>query len=390
MYARVRLAAAGLVVLAFGLVCATHSVDFPVYHRAAVQLLHGDYELYPTTLYTGGSVPPHGFRYAPAIALLFVPFGLLPLAAAAFVFFALKAAALLYVSVVVDRHAGRPAPDRTRATIAVVVVGGYLVEEFRYGNFHFFCVALMVAAFDAAESGRVLAPAAALGVAIAAKLTPLLLVPYFALRRRFAVCAATVGTLVVLAVLPAPIVGFRMNTHLLSGFAQYALQKVGEDDNYSLRGVLFRYLAPTVGANVATALWLVLLVLGGLAMWAALRRRSPHRAIRLLEFSVVLTATLLASPHTQRRYFVALYVPVLALLALRGGARWSRGTVLIANAGIGATAVTGTVLPLVFAGRNLAFAYEATSPYFFGTLALFVALIVVTARLKTETQRVVT
>lgn len=69
---------------------ATRSIDFPVYHRAAIQVIEGNYDLYPPEAYGGHPGPSQGFRYAPAIALLFVPFGWLPLELAALVFFALK------------------------------------------------------------------------------------------------------------------------------------------------------------------------------------------------------------------------------------------------------------------------------------------------------------
>src|SRR6476620_5938274 len=90
--------------VAFGVYCATHSVDFPVYHQAATQIARGDYEIYPTAVYTSGVVPAHGFRYAPAIAFLFVPFGWLPLGIAAFLVYALKVGAVLYVGSVVGRY----------------------------------------------------------------------------------------------------------------------------------------------------------------------------------------------------------------------------------------------------------------------------------------------
>ena len=381
MSARARLVVAGIVVL-FGVVCATQSVDFPVYHRIAVQLLNGNYELYPTTVYTAGPSVPHGFRYAPAIAFLFLPFGLLPLSVAAFLFYVLKVAALLYVGGVVARYAGVPALDPTLMAAALLAVAGYVVEEFRYGNFQFFAVALMVYAFDAAESGVVVSPAAALGVAIAAKLTPAVLVPYFALRRLFAVCAATAAVLAILAVLPIPIVGYDMNRHLLGGFARYAVEKIGEGDNYSLLGVLLRYVGPAYGPQTATVIWLVTLVVGGSIVAFVLWGETSSRTVRLLEFSIVLTAMLLASPHTQRRYFVTLFVPVTALIAAR--ATLQRLDQRVARLAITVTALIGTVFPLVFAGRRLAAAYEAVSPYFFGTLALFVALVFITTRLKAE------
>jgi hypothetical protein len=90
---------------------------------------------------------------------------------------------------------------------------------------------------------------------------------------------------------------------------------------------------------------------------------------------------LLASPHTQRRYFTALYVPILAVLALLPESPavaqgWS------ARIGLIATGAASTFLPLLFGGRTMALAYEAGSPYFFSTLVLFIALLRATDRLK--------
>ena len=389
------LLALGVALLALAWDSATHSVDFPVYHRIATQILEGNYELYPTELYDGGVVPPHGFRYAPAIALLFVPFGLLPLEAAAFLFFGLKVAAFVYVGAFVARYMGLPDRHRALMLMSLLFVGGYVVEEFRYGNFHFFSVALMALAFDSAERGKIAIPATALGLAIAAKLTPIMLLGYFALRRRVAVCVATVGVLVVVWVFPSTVVGFRTNNHLVEGFAKYAVQKIDEEDNYALRGVLFKYLTPDhrqdptypntsfagLSARTVVAIWVVIVVAGGLVLAVTLWPERPGPVIRLLEFSLILTAMLLASPHTQRRYFTALYIPVLALLGL-----WLQttphGQGRAIRVGLIVTAAASTFLPLVFVGRRLSLAYEAFSPYFFATLVLFVALMLITSRLK--------
>jgi hypothetical protein len=158
--------------------------------------------------------------------------------------------------------------------------------------------------------------------------------------------------------------------------------------------VLVRYLTPDheglahIEASVAdlprpvvNGIWLVGLLGLGLAGLAAVWREDGDPVVRLLEFSIVLTGIVLASPHTQRRYFVALYVPAVALLALlmRRPAPPDRRSILIALLAIAAPA---TILPLLFAGRRLALLYEAGSPYFFGTALLFVVLVMMTVRRK--------
>jgi Na+/melibiose symporter-like transporter len=94
---------------------------------------------------------------------------------------------------------------------------------------------------------------------------------------------------------------------------------------------------------------------------------------------------LLASPHTQRRYLVALYVPALLLTAMLPQMRDEIDRRL-AMFGLVAVLATGTVLPLLFGGRHLALWYEAGSPYFFGTLAMFVTLLALRARLQKRPQ----
>jgi len=389
----------GLAILAILLVvlareAATGPIDFAVYHRAARQVIAGDYKFYPVEAYGGAPGPSQGFRYVPAIAFLFLPLGWLPLESAALAFFALKLAAAWYVGATVARHAGLSEGRRQVFLIAFLIVGGYIAEELRFGNVHFLVVTLMVFAYDRAEAGSVLLPAAALAVAIAIKITPVALLAYFAVRRRGAVCLATAAVLAVLIVAPAAVMGSAANARELRAYATYAAEKVDEEDNYALRGVLVRYLTPGhadvshVEASIAdlsmpvvSGIWLIGLVALGLGAFAAVWREDDDPLVRLLEFSIVLTGTVLASPHTQRRYFVTLYVPAVALMALLAvrPSPSDKRSILI---GLLAIALPATILPLFFGGRRLALLYEAASPYFFGTLVLFGVLVVMTMRRK--------
>jgi hypothetical protein len=192
-------------------------------------------------------------------------------------------------------------------------------------------------------------------------------------------CVATLFVLLIIAILPAVLVGYRMNNHLLHGFGRYALQKIDETDNYALRGVL---LGTGLSATAAAWVWVVTVLTGAAIVVAALWPAPVAPATRFVEFCVVLTAMLIASPHTQRRYFIALYVPVMALLALMRTGR----SVLEANlarVSLAIVAATGTFLPLLFAGHRLALVYQVYSPHVLGPLVMLVALVLVAARMKT-------
>jgi surface polysaccharide O-acyltransferase-like enzyme len=133
--------------------------------------------------------------------------------------------------------------------------------------------------------------------------------------------------------------------------------------------------------TVVNGIWLIGLFGLGLAALAAVWREDDDPLVRLLEFSIVLTGTVLASPHTQRRYFVTLYVPAVALVALLAGrpSPPDKRSILIALLAI---ALPATLLPLILGGRRMALLYEAGSPYFFGTLVLFGVLVMMTVRRK--------
>lgn len=379
--------ALGALLAAFAWHCATHSVDFPIYHRAATQILNGDFELYPREVYEGQPAPGHGFRYAPAIGFLFAPLALLPLVPAALLFVVLKGGALVYMMRVVARRLQAPGVGWLLLGV-VAVAGGYLIEEFRNGNFHLFAIALVVFALDRAEDGKAAAPGAALAVAIASKLTPAVVLGYWLLQRRFRPFLATLCALVALWALPAIVTGPAMNNHLTAGFARYAVEKVDENDNFSVRGVLVRYLTQRppdprypdaslvdLPQEAVTTIWLVVVLAGALVTVRAIRHPTAGPAMAPVEWALLLMAMLLASPHSQRPYFSMTCVPAAVLLALYPWppARWP----FMVRAGLVVSAAVGTVLPLILTTRRAAITYQMASPYFIGAVALTLALLYV-------------
>jgi hypothetical protein len=133
-------------------------------------------------------------------------------------------------------------------------------------------------------------------------------------------------------------------------------------------------------SGAATEIWLGLVVALGVMSLVVLWRPPPDALTRLMEVSIVLVVMLVASPHSQRRYFVQLFVPAMALLGARRVSHGQYAT--LAMVGLSATAAVGTVLPVLFGGRRLALAYESTSPYFFGAAVLLCVLMVLVVRMK--------
>ncbi len=355
----------------FGYFTAMHTFDIQAYRGVGRQLLNQDYDIYP-------AVAEGGFRYAPVTALLFVPLALVPVSVAALVVFLLKVITLLAITAMVLRLMGI---DRARyarvCLLSFLVTGGYLVEEFRTGNIHFLSLGLVVVVIYLVERGRTTAPSFLLALAIALKLTPLLFVFYFALRRRFRLCAYTLMALLVLLALPAVFVGIEANTSLLEGFVESADQKLDEPKSQSLRGALFRYLnanamdsgllppvnVVSLSAQSVSALWYALsaCVLLGLVGVMAARRPSEDSAI--LEYALVTVLILVLSPHSLRLYFSTLFFPCCVLLGLLIKYPSHPFRILI-QLGLGLTFGVGSLAPLILPGRDAALLYEALSPHF--------------------------
>ena len=388
---------------------AAQAPDFPVYHRAARVLLSGEFRLYPDEVYAGHPVPSQGFRYAPIISVLFLPFGLLPVVWASVLFFATQVAAVWWMGRMVARRLAVPAwvagersahlqVGLTSFIGAFLLTAGYLVEDLRFGNAHILCIALMVWAWDDAEAGKTVRPALTLSLAVLMKLTPLALLGWFALRGRVRLCVATVAATVLLLLAPAAVVGPSANARELRAFRTYALEKADENDNYSVRGALVRYLTPSgvdqshlavavadVPMPIVEGLSLALIALLALPAAFVVLRGRQDAAAGALGLSLVLVGMLLASPHTQRRYYIALFVPAVVLSTLMRSAPQRERR--LAQWGLAAIVLPGTVLPLVFGGRRLALMYEATSPYLVGALVLYGVLLALAWRREPEPQR---
>lgn len=375
----------GFVILYGGYYSATHTIDFPTYYRVGEQILRHDFNLYRQELHALGEAKTGiYYRYAPVVALLFVPFALFSMQTAAFLFYLLKISALYYTVKLILRSIGNEnSPFAKVCSIAFIIAGGFLIEEFRSGNIHFLTFFLIVLALYLLEKGRTTLPAFLLGLSIAIKITPALFLLYFAVKRKFKLCFQILSSVILLFLAPALFIGFKANTVLIQQWANSAMEQKDAPMNHSLKGVLFKYLnendidgdkykrvnlANFSRQNVNIAWYaLSLCLLAALTILTIKPSAGPE--IRWLEYCLVITAILLLSPHSTRLYFCTLFLPFCVLVALQ-----LKYPSNLTQSVLGLCFLTNTLAPLIMPGRNASLAYEAHSPYFFSTLILFFAL----------------
>lgn len=320
-----------------------HSVDFLVYYHAARVLVDGHGALYGPQSGIGW---PQIFRYPPLFLLAFLPFALLPLKTALVLWVALKCAALFFV---VKALAIQTEFPRTGWwwLIPVCVCGGFIVQEFRFGNAQFLIFVLVAAALWSLRQRPVLS-AFLLALAVSLKVWPLFFLPYVAARRHMRVAFLTGAFVIGLTLLPAVHFGWRGNIALLRQWAaqEWGTGSLGQQawfPSQSLGGVLQRYLTAMDYSNwpdpnyphvnfvamdprIVRVIWMLLTVIGygGLLLLA---RAAPARLDSLTD-ALSFCALPLLQPFAYRPEMVVLLWPAMtagALLARREALpKWPR------------------------------------------------------------------
>ena len=381
------LAAAALLV---GGVFARNLIDFPVYYSAGQSLLQGRTDLYAPDFARG---PVMDYRYPPLFLVALAPLWLAPYSIAAYLWclasIAETAGCVWVVSRLVDRAGSWPKV----LLISGLAVAQYFVMILHYGNAHLAAVLLMFAAAYLVFTGRTFPAAALMALSITIKLVPILLLPYFAMKREWRFLALAGLMLLALNLAPAAYFGFGRNADLLKSWALHVIaepefHEANGPIDLSLKGGLRRYLSevdysrrvdgdvryPAVNvmslpSDAVARIWMVLAGLCSLSGLALIWRRSrgtddiprqlkkddeAHRrrdfGRRPLEVGLMICLMLLVGPLTSKIYFIALLWPVVCLASFAfsnrsAAARFGRYALTV-------IAVTNSVLPLL-PGRSL-------------------------------------
>lgn len=261
--------------------------------------------------------------HPPAYLLLIGPFALLPMPAAAIIWSLVTLAALAASLALIARELGIMLPAwRLGLLLGLLVFWPPLLGTLLEAQVSPILLLLLALTWCWARRGRSGWAGAALGLAGAIRLVPLLAVLYFLLRRDWRAVFAAGATFVVASLLPFPLIG-------TAGYLAYATSEapqttaswIGHEHNISIWGfasLLFvgHRSAAALGhaPNLVKPLALALIA-AALAVLVArtyARRRLPFREDEST-FLAYLPLMLLASPLTWEHYFVILLLPLLVV-----------------------------------------------------------------------------
>jgi alpha-1,2-mannosyltransferase len=288
----------------------------------------------------------HNYPNPPIMALILMPFTMLPAGACALTWFyfkvALTAVALHWILSLLDRPE-RPFPLWGKM-LAVLLSLRPIQGDLTHGNVNLFILFLVAGCIVAFTQRRDILAGLTLALAIACKVTPALFVPYFLWKRAWKTLAATtVGLGLFFFLVPSLTFGWQKNWSYLQGWHHVMVQPfvvegsvTSEHQNQSLPGLLARLLthAPSfatyegdtyvpleyhniVDLDRAALPWIVKGCMAAFALLVLWRCRTPldDRTDWKLqaEYAIVLLGMLLFSERTWKHHAVTLAVPFAVL-----------------------------------------------------------------------------
>lgn len=240
------------------------------------------------------------FKYLPAFAVLAIPIGWLPLAAAKGVWFATSA--LLLVALVASSVSLLPERRKPLVLLAVVTIlamAKFFGHELVLGQMNLLLAVVVVLALTALRTGRHEAAAGALlALAVVVKPYAIIFVPWLLARRRTASIAAVSIGLVAALALPAVIYGVGGDVELHRAWWRTVTESTAPNltnaDNVSIAAMYAKWIEPGRTAAVLAICTNVMLLSVAAVMFAR-RRRVPFP--EGLEGALLLTLIPLLSPQ---------------------------------------------------------------------------------------------
>jgi alpha-1,2-mannosyltransferase len=288
----------GVAVVIYGIVLSQgglHHQDFGVYLAAARDIIHGQ-PLYSAFLhhpFPDATLRP-AYIYPPSFALLIAPLGLLPDGVAAAVWTAIEQASLAVAVVVVLRWL-RPTRWAVAALLFATLTFYPLWVDVVQGQANLVVLLLVTVGIVGVLRGQ---PAfgAAIGAAAALKLTPLILIVWLLLDRRFRAATFVLGGFAILTG-----AGFLLRVQDTLAYLGQVLPALGRGTafyaNQSLAGVLDRtttsnpYTQPWIAMSWGSILLIgVAAILIGCWWWQTRRQTAPLRGAAFIPLIPLLSS----------------------------------------------------------------------------------------------------
>ena len=356
--------------------------DFQVFYRAGSRVLSGD------ELFRPVRDGYYSYKYSPTAALIFVPFSLIPFAASEVIYWLFVSALVLtgfYLSLAIifpDFRKADPREVGLLLVLAAIILGVHIWSELTLGQVNHLLLVMYIAIAYLFTRNRPVLLAFIWALSIFIKPFGLILLPYFAIKKKFREIAWFSGFSVLLFLLPA--VFFRENflNEQRYWFDEIALElrmkaDVFQPGNKTLVSVIAQYSPLKIiepGSAYLTLYKFVILAVVALLAILLIWRGSGVQRPEVLDFAFILALTPLIS-YTSNNLFGMVELAVFLLLFNFSKLRtWEKIT-----AGIGFLLIGGNFynqLPFDWGVRFYEF-YDQISLLSIGTILLLATIFMV-------------
>src|ERR1044072_2371599 len=217
--ARVLLLATVIVaIILLGLLLIRNLIDFPVYYWAGQSLLNGRTDLYSPDFAQGRVMD---YRYPPFFLIMLIPLWFLPYPAAAYVWYLTSALQISSCVFVLRREIHFNQSAKAAWLIIAFAICQYLVMNLHYGNAHLLATFLLFASFYFTARRQSFIAALVMSLAITIKLMPLMILPYFAFKKKWRFISLVAAMLVAINLAPSAYFGVEKNAQLLKSWYEH-------------------------------------------------------------------------------------------------------------------------------------------------------------------------
>jgi hypothetical protein len=323
--------------------------DFAVYYAAGQSLLSGRSDLYAPDFANAGVMD---YRYPPVFVLLFLPFAAFPFTAAAYLWAVIGLSAMAHAFKEVACATGiffKTNRLKIAVIAATLLTAKYLLISLKYQNVHMLIIAAIFISFCLPIKNKIVPAALLMALAIAIKIFPVVLLPYFAIKRQWHFLAFTCAFVMFFLFVPAFYFGIDRNIELHKQWYSHVVEssefyELNGPPNLSIQGQTSRYLTsidyeareedkayvnvnfadlePTtaqlmgkvLAAVVGLVTFLILFLIDRKQNSKVESNRSGFDTDTMVEFAFLVSMMLLIGPRTNIIYFTALFLPLLVLV----------------------------------------------------------------------------
>ena len=279
-----------------------------------------------------------GYKYPPFFAMLMVPLGLLSFGAAKTVWVIVNSAALGGVYWLLCHFVQFQFPkSKMPKLIFLSFLASYIYFDglFVYGQANLVLLVMQLGGVWWIDRGRPISGGLLIGTAAMMKLTPLIFIPYFIVRRQWRALLGTIGGFTICGLLPALIYGFEGNLQQIVAYRAYMAERHSMTDmsnwriNDNIQNLVYSIFGPYrveyfgvtknvfyFSTAVATSIFLFTLAAVAFFYLRFLLKNTPRlksRTSLLFEVAILLALEIVLSPLAAKYTFVQL-LPLIFLM----------------------------------------------------------------------------